>query len=274
MAQARETAGLPASIRFARAEVFLAGADLPADVDLLTQSVAALGWSDAAAPRQRHVGAAARRHRRAGRGRRGLRRGHQLPRPHGRRPDRPLPGARAWRAATGAAAVISECWRSGTRCAARTAGGRRRPSRPPSPTTMDCRARPNSAAGCTTARSNGPTSANSRRPCSPPRPPVTRLQCPSWTARSRRSLRSPRWRPDGWTCWTSRSRWCWAAGCCAPATRLLVPPVVDGIRALAPKATVTVADAPPILGAALHALDALGAGAAAHDALREQLRTR
>ena len=55
---------------------------------------------------------------------------------------------------------------------------------------------------------------------------------------------------------------------------LLIPPVVDGIRALAPKATVTVADAPPILGAALHCLDALGAGAAAHDALREQLRTR
>jgi N-acetylglucosamine kinase-like BadF-type ATPase len=55
---------------------------------------------------------------------------------------------------------------------------------------------------------------------------------------------------------------------------LLVPPVVEGIRALAPKASVTVADAPPILGAALHALDALGASAAAHDSLRAQLRTR
>ncbi len=52
---------------------------------------------------------------------------------------------------------------------------------------------------------------------------------------------------------------------------LLVPPVIAGIHAVAPKASITVVDAPPILGAALHALDALGAGPAARDAVRRQL---
>ena len=52
---------------------------------------------------------------------------------------------------------------------------------------------------------------------------------------------------------------------------LLVPPVIAGIRAVAPKASITVVDAPPILGAALHALDALGAGPTARDAIRRRL---
>jgi hypothetical protein len=54
---------------------------------------------------------------------------------------------------------------------------------------------------------------------------------------------------------------------------LLVPPIVDGLAAVAPKVTTTVVDAPPVLGAALWALDALGADAAAHDVLRKRLRT-
>jgi N-acetylglucosamine kinase-like BadF-type ATPase len=52
---------------------------------------------------------------------------------------------------------------------------------------------------------------------------------------------------------------------------LLVPPVIAGIRASAPKASITVVDSPPILGAALHALDALGAGSVAREAVRRQL---
>jgi N-acetylglucosamine kinase-like BadF-type ATPase len=52
---------------------------------------------------------------------------------------------------------------------------------------------------------------------------------------------------------------------------LLVPPVIAGIHAVAPKASITVVDAPPILGAALHALDALGAGPLAREAVRRQL---
>jgi N-acetylglucosamine kinase-like BadF-type ATPase len=49
--------------------------------------------------------------------------------------------------------------------------------------------------------------------------------------------------------------------------------VVEGIHALAAKASITVVDAPPVLGAALSALDALGATPAAHEAVRAALAT-
>jgi N-acetylglucosamine kinase-like BadF-type ATPase len=52
---------------------------------------------------------------------------------------------------------------------------------------------------------------------------------------------------------------------------LLMDAVEDGIRSAAPKATITVVDAPPVLGAGLSALDALGADGAAHAALRAAL---
>ncbi len=51
----------------------------------------------------------------------------------------------------------------------------------------------------------------------------------------------------------------------------LVEPIVDAIHAVAPKATVTVVDAPPVLGAALSALDALGSGQQAYVNLRSAL---
>jgi N-acetylglucosamine kinase-like BadF-type ATPase len=49
---------------------------------------------------------------------------------------------------------------------------------------------------------------------------------------------------------------------------LLIGPVTRGIVDLAPKATVTVVEQPPVLGAALSALDGLGAGTRAHAAVR------
>lgn len=49
---------------------------------------------------------------------------------------------------------------------------------------------------------------------------------------------------------------------------LLHDPVIEGIHAAAPKASVTVVGAPPVLGAALSALDGLSADAAAHTAVR------
>jgi N-acetylglucosamine kinase-like BadF-type ATPase len=52
---------------------------------------------------------------------------------------------------------------------------------------------------------------------------------------------------------------------------LLLEPVEEGIRAAAPKATVTVVDAPPVLGAGLSALDGLGADTEAYAALRTAL---
>jgi len=52
---------------------------------------------------------------------------------------------------------------------------------------------------------------------------------------------------------------------------LLMDAVEDGIRSAAPKATITVVAAPPVLGAGLSALDALGADASAYAALREAL---
>lgn len=52
---------------------------------------------------------------------------------------------------------------------------------------------------------------------------------------------------------------------------LLMDAVEDGIRIAAPKATITVVDAPPVLGAGLSALDALGCDQAAHAALRTAL---
>src|SRR5262249_54178605 len=52
---------------------------------------------------------------------------------------------------------------------------------------------------------------------------------------------------------------------------LLLLPVQTGIVAAMPKATVTVVDHPPVLGAALSCLDAVGASIAAHAALRTAL---
>jgi N-acetylglucosamine kinase-like BadF-type ATPase len=54
----------------------------------------------------------------------------------------------------------------------------------------------------------------------------------------------------------------------------LIDPILSALAMAAPKATVTVVDAPPVLGAALSALDALGAPAAAHAAVREALASR
>ena len=51
----------------------------------------------------------------------------------------------------------------------------------------------------------------------------------------------------------------------------LVEPVIAGIQAAAPKASVTIVDAPPVLGAALCALAAFGADPAARSALRTAL---
>jgi N-acetylglucosamine kinase-like BadF-type ATPase len=53
---------------------------------------------------------------------------------------------------------------------------------------------------------------------------------------------------------------------------LLMDAVADGLASVAPRATITVVDAPPVLGAALSALDALGADEAAHAALRAAMR--
>ena len=52
---------------------------------------------------------------------------------------------------------------------------------------------------------------------------------------------------------------------------LLMDAVEDGIRSAAPKAAITVVDAPPVLGAGLSALDALGSDRDAHAAIREAL---
>jgi N-acetylglucosamine kinase-like BadF-type ATPase len=52
---------------------------------------------------------------------------------------------------------------------------------------------------------------------------------------------------------------------------LLIGPVTRGITALADKATVTVVEQPPVLGAALSALDALDASPATHAALRSAM---
>jgi N-acetylglucosamine kinase-like BadF-type ATPase len=53
--------------------------------------------------------------------------------------------------------------------------------------------------------------------------------------------------------------------------RLLLDAVAAGLAVRSPKATITVVDAPPVLGAALSALDGLGAAPAAHEVLRSNL---
>jgi N-acetylglucosamine kinase-like BadF-type ATPase len=53
--------------------------------------------------------------------------------------------------------------------------------------------------------------------------------------------------------------------------RLLMDPVAEGIRSAAPEVTIAVVDAPPVLGAGLSALDALGSDRRAREALREGL---
>ncbi|MDT5029463.1 MAG: hypothetical protein QOE61_5889 [Micromonosporaceae bacterium] len=54
---------------------------------------------------------------------------------------------------------------------------------------------------------------------------------------------------------------------------LLIGPVTRGIVDLAPKATVTVVEQPPVLGAALSSLDGLGAGTQAHAAVRAAMQS-
>ncbi len=51
----------------------------------------------------------------------------------------------------------------------------------------------------------------------------------------------------------------------------LLQPIADAVRAVTPKATVTIVDAPPVLGACLAALDALGGGPDAYVTLRAAL---
>jgi N-acetylglucosamine kinase-like BadF-type ATPase len=53
--------------------------------------------------------------------------------------------------------------------------------------------------------------------------------------------------------------------------RLLIDAIADGVRAAAPKATISVVQAPPVLGAGLCALDALGSPPEAHATLRTGL---
>ena len=55
---------------------------------------------------------------------------------------------------------------------------------------------------------------------------------------------------------------------------LLISPILTELATAVPKATVTVVDAPPVLGAALSALDALGAPPSARAAIRHALLTR
>ncbi len=55
---------------------------------------------------------------------------------------------------------------------------------------------------------------------------------------------------------------------------LLLTPVSEGIRSAAPKATITIVQAPPVLGAALSALDYLGAAAEVHEAMRSAFAAR
>lgn len=58
-------------------------------------------------------------------------------------------------------------------------------------------------------------------------------------------------------------------GVLRPRYPLLQGGIVAGLQAAAPKASITVVEAPPVLGAALSALDGLGADPAAHTRLRQ-----
>jgi N-acetylglucosamine kinase-like BadF-type ATPase len=63
-------------------------------------------------------------------------------------------------------------------------------------------------------------------------------------------------------------------GVLRPRYPLLDNGIAAGLQAAAPKASITVVTAPPVLGAALSALDALGAPAPARAALRRELSAR
>ncbi len=273
VAQARERAGMPATVGFAHAEVFLAGADLPDDVDMLVRSVAALGWSESL-----HL------------------------------------DNDTWallRAGTDAPDAIAVVCGAGTNCLGRTADGRtarfpalgmesgdwgggghlgllalwhavrgedgRGPMTALAAAIADHYGVSNAselgrrlhygtvqwaelatfAPAVLATAAGGDTVAVS----------IVDRQVEEIITLATVAARRLELLDEPFTVVLG-------GGVLRARHPLLVPPVVAGIRALAPKATVTVADAPPIMGAALHALDALGAGAAAHDALREQLRTR
>ena len=47
--------------------------------------------------------------------------------------------------------------------------------------------------------------------------------------------------------------------------------ILEELRAVAPKVELRPTASPPVIGAALYALDQIGANAAAHDRVREQL---
>jgi N-acetylglucosamine kinase-like BadF-type ATPase len=273
VAQAREAAALPARVRFARAEVFLAGADLPEDVEMLSKSVAPLGWSESLhldndtwallragtdAPDAIAVvcGAGTNCLGRSADGRTarfpalGMESGdwgggghlgvlalwHAVRGEDGRGPATALAGAITSHYGLSSASELGRRLHHGTVQWADLASL--------APAVFDTAAAGDAVAASIVDRQ------------------VEEIITLATVAARRLGLLD-----EPFTVVLG-------GGVLRARHPLLVPPVIDGIRELAPKASVTVADAPPILGAALHALDALGAGAAAHDALREQLRTR
>ena len=87
-----------------------------------------------------------------------------------------------------------------------------------------------------------------------------------------RPTRSSRWRPPRSAASTpsrSRSTWSSAAACSPPATALLIDEITRLLADQAPLAVARVVEAPPIVGAALLALDRIGAGDGAQLLLRE-----
>ena len=221
---------------------------------------------------QRHVRRLTHRHDVPVGYRRRVRDGNELRRRRPRREDGPLPragralrGLRAGRRVAGGA-----CPRTGAACRRRQGAGHRRCAngcRPIWASPMRRRCSPAS----TPAPSPTRASSNWHACSSTPRRTATRWPArrpTPWPTRSWPSSAPP---SSGSTCRTRSSRWCSAAACSTPA----IPPSSTGsptgVHAAAPRAVLVRLDAPPVLGAALIGLDAIGAPPHALAALREAL---
>jgi hypothetical protein len=65
--------------------------------------------------------------------------------------------------------------------------------------------------------------------------------------------------------------WCWAEGFCGPATGTGHDQIVAGARAQAPLVEISVVESPPVVDAALLAVDAFGTAAVAEQPIRAAL---
>ena len=270
--RARRGSRAAASRRADLAELLVAGVDFPAEEDVELQEAArSARLGTARSSSQRHVRGAARRDR-ARLGRRGrLRRRHQLRRRRARTAATRASPRSARSPATGAAGTTSASRRSRRPRAARTAAARARASSAPCRRTSGWARRaswPRRSTGAGSPQRRvielAPRRLRRGRATTPSRPRSSSASPHEVVALVRVSLERLELSDEPVEVLLG-------GGLMQSNDRRLLDAIERGVHAVAPAASVHVTSSPPIVGAALFALDDLGAGPEAQARLRAEL---